>query len=280
MSFATRLRRTVKAVIRGLDRAVPGDFVYRGLDLIFPIYRVVVRYSYLGIARMRRALGLGDWQEAKAIFSVLPYSLVGIKGLEVTYRLCMQQVRDGVQGAFVELGVARGGSASLMGRVAFSNPNGEHRDLWLFDSFEGLPRPGVEDFVGDDPRNTGDHLRALPEGSCLGTIEDVRQRLFVEEGFPEDRVHLVKGWFQDTLPDHAEAVGPVSVLRIDGDWYESTKVSLEYLFDAVVPGGFVIVDDYFSCVGCKKAVDEFRSERSLHGSIRPDGRGGCYFAKV
>jgi hypothetical protein len=88
---------------------------------------------------------------------------------------------------------------------------------------------------------------------------------------------MVKGWFQDTLPVTRAKIGPIAVLRLDGDWYESTKVCFENLFDQVSNNGFVILDDYFSCFGCKKATDEFLAARGKAYPIIPDGRGGAYF---
>ena len=94
-----------------------------------------------------------------------------------------------------------------------------------------------------------------------------------------DRIRLVKGWFQDTLPVTRAQVGRIAVLRIDGDWYASVKCCLEMLFDQVVNGGSVIIDDYTSCYGAKKAVDEFIAAKRLAVVLLPDGRGGCYFVK-
>jgi len=81
------------------------------------------------------------------------------------------------------------------------------------------------------------------------------------------------------LPAYRGKIGPVSLLRIDGDWYESTKCCLENLYDQVVPGGCLIIDDYETCFGAKKAVDEFVAQRGLIVSMSSDGRGGVLFKK-
>ena len=73
----------------------------------------------------------------------------------------------------------------------------------------------------------------------------------------------------------APAIGPIAILRLDGDWYASTKICLEHLYDQVVSGGFVIVDDYGTYEGCRKAVDEFLAARGLHvflSHVDPDCR--------
>ena len=150
------------------------------------------------------------------------------------------------------------------------------RQKWLFDSYEGLPEPTEEDYEGG---KTGHFIRPLPKGSCLGTIEQVSELMFDTLEFPKEEVHLIKGWFQDTNPVYREKVGKIAVLRLDGDWYESTKVPLENFFDQVVEGGLIIIDDYATCFGSRKAVDEFRTNRNITTPLNPDGRGGVWFKK-
>ncbi|MFM7447889.1 MAG: TylF/MycF/NovP-related O-methyltransferase, partial [Leptolyngbyaceae cyanobacterium] len=91
--------------------------------------------------------------------------------------------------------------------------------------------------------------------------------------------HLIKGWFQDTVPVYRDKVGPIAILRLDGDWYESTKIPLDNFYDLIVPGGAVIVDDYATCFGSRRAVDEFRLNRDIKSPLNPDGRGGVWFEK-
>jgi len=81
------------------------------------------------------------------------------------------------------------------------------------------------------------------------------------------------------LPENGPLMGSIALLRIDADWYESVKCCLEHLYDRVVPGGLVIIDDYGSCFGAQKAVDEFLARRSLRVTLVHDRRGGCHFRK-
>lgn len=90
---------------------------------------------------------------------------------------------------------------------------------------------------------------------------------------------MVKGMFQDTLPNYWNEIGDIAVLRLDGDWYESTKCCLEWLYDNVLDGGYVIIDDY-NLVGCRKALDEFIASRNIKVDIIEDERGGCWFQRV
>lgn len=91
---------------------------------------------------------------------------------------------------------------------------------------------------------------------------------------------MIKGWFDETLPKYKAEINPISILRIDADWYESVKCCLDNLYDNVLPGsGYIIIDDYGSCYGAQKAVDEFLNNRGVKVDLIPDGRGGCYFIK-
>jgi hypothetical protein len=185
----------------------------------------------------------------------------------------MRVEENGIEGAFVECGVARGGCSALMASVAARYKRA--RKTWLFDSFEGLPLPTQKDY-DQAGRSTGQHVHPLQQRSCLGTLNEVEELLFSHFSLNKSDIFLVKGWFQDSLPQYKQRVGPISLLRIDGDWYESTKCCLENLYDNVVAGGHVIVDDYGTCYGCMRAVDDFLRDRGLHPQLRHDGRGGSY----
>jgi hypothetical protein len=126
------------------------------------------------------------------------------------------------------------------------------REAFAFDSFEGLPEP--------DAAVDGAESIAWV-GECLGAESNVRDalRLFGSH----ERLHIVKGWFEDTFPLEVDSVGPVAVLHADGDWYESVRLTLETFYDRVSPGGFVAIDDYGVWSGARRAVDEFRLSRSV-----------------
>ncbi|MCH7780604.1 MAG: class I SAM-dependent methyltransferase, partial [Acidobacteria bacterium] len=181
----------------------------------------------------------------------------------------------GIPGALVECGVAEGGTSAMLA-LANRCLGNTSRAKWLFDSYEGLPEPTQEDYEGG---TTGDFIRPLPKGACLGTVEQVEELMFETLCFSQSDTFLIKGWFQDSVPKHRARIGDIAVLRLDGDWYESTKIPLENLYDFVSPGGFVIIDDYGTCFGSRKAVDEFRRERRLESPLNSDGRGGVWFEK-
>ena len=280
MSF--QLKRLLKVFVNGLQRLLPRAWFDAFYDFAFPKYKGLIRFLYLvrGFL-LYRFPNAEKWRMVRKIHDIMPYTLVGIGGLEATYRAAKDLDRRCLEGDFIELGVARGGCAALMGRTIFDVDEAPQvaRKLWLFDSYEGLPDPTEEDFDTSRGSGTGEHVRPLPKGSCLGTLDEVKKLMLVERGFPQEKIEFVKGWFQDTVPAQRDRIGKVALLRIDGDWYESTKVCLEGLFDQVVPGGVIIIDDYQSCYGCERAVDEFIGTNQLEVEIHLDGRGGCYFYK-
>jgi O-methyltransferase len=269
--------KAMKSVLLS-SRSILPDAIYRPLfDILFASYKGLLRQIYLRNVALRwLARDHAGLFRAKSIYNVMPYSLVGASGLEATFDAALDLTNRGIEGDFVECGVARGGCAALLATVASGNV--PPRKVWLFDSFEGLPSPTSEDY-GRNGGSTGQHIRPLERGSCLGTKEQVEWLLFTRFGFEQDSIFLVKGWFQDTLPLQTDRIGRISLLRIDGDWYESTTCCLENLYDQVVPGGYIIVDDYGVCYGCKKAVHEFFDKKNIQPRLIPDTRGGVRFSK-
>lgn len=184
---------------------------------------------------------------------VRKHTLLRYETLRSLYEAAHQVARLGIKGNAVECGVARGGSGATIAIALREADPG--REVFLFDTFQGLPEPTT-----DNP----DYDQAVQfTGKCRGAFEEV-DGLFRRLGLRNYRP--VKGLFQETLP--RTDTGPISLLHIDGDWYESTKACLENLWDRVSDGGIVQIDDYGYWQGCKKAVDDFFAGRSMR--IRMD----------
>lgn len=177
---------------------------------------------------------------------------------------------DGVAGCFVECGTWRGGASFLMVRRSFAH--GVTRRTWLFDSFEGLPPPASID--GPAALEwANDTASPLYHDNCAASLEEVEasaRRLGLQ-----DHVELVKGWFDETLPATKARLGPIALLRIDADWYDSVTRCLEELVPQVAPGGIVILDDYWAWDGCTRATHDYLSRHGL--PYRIDGLGGASF---
>jgi O-methyltransferase len=265
----------LKQIAAVAERILPRALYDRVYDSGFAAYRALLRALYFRHVIYSRLTGNSEGlKKAATVFKMMPYSLVGTSGLEATYDVVYAAEQDQLPGSIVECGVAQGGSAALMALVAARF--GNRRAIWLLDSFEGLPAPTGDDFVDG---KTGPHVRELPPGSCLGLQEQVEALLFDKLKLDRQRITLVKGWFEHTIAPHVDQVGTIAVLRIDADWYESVKSCLDNLYDSVVPGGYVIIDDYDTCFGARKAVDEFLGDRDLQVELIHDGRGGCHFVK-
>lgn len=218
------------------------------------------------------------FEKQRLFWQVLPYTMSSYERLNNAYELASAIENDGVEGAFVECGVFKGGCAAVMGYVA--RRGGTDRRTWLFDSFEGLPEPTAE-----DGQQAVDYSRSRSTGRletvdrCVGPMDVVKEVLFDKLRLDQRRIVIRKGWFQDTLPGARGEIGPIAILRLDGDWYESTKTCLDNLYDNVVPGGYVILDDYYCWEGCKKALDEFVAARGLAVEVTRIDKAGAYFRK-
>jgi O-methyltransferase len=195
-------------------------------------------------------------EEAKAVIaSVRPYTMTSPDKLFALILAVRHIAGSGVEGALVECGVWRGGSMHAVARTLLSSGVTD-RELYLFDTFAGMTEPTDKDLsAGGTPAAT---LLANAEKSAyvwaIASLEDVRQGLATLD-YPQERFHLVEGPVEKTIP--SEAPEQIALLRLDTDWYESTRHELEHLYDRLVPGGVLIIDDYGSWQGAKEATDEF-----------------------
>lgn len=182
-----------------------------------------------------------------------------------------------------------------MGVMALANlrKSKQRRHLHLFDAFQEICEPDaavdgeralreVREFTGRSGHDKG-KLQAVRGiyGSMggPGTPEESRQLLEEAIGYPKELIHYHVGWFQDTVPAVHQDIGPIAILRLDGDWYASTKVCLEYLFDKVVSGGVVVIDDYGTYEGCRRAVDEFMKLKQIQVYLASIDSGCRFFVK-
>src|SRR5262249_4141255 len=131
--------------------------------------------------------------------------------------------------------------------------------VFVADSFEGLPVPkkAVSDIIAHDFLSLVNHFKV--------TYEEVRTN-FSNYGLLDDQVCFLQGWFADTLP--SAPIEKLAVMRMDGDYYESTMDALNNLYPKLSPGGFVIIDDYGQPVGCREAVTEYRERHSISEPIQ------------
>jgi len=162
-----------------------------------------------------------------------------------------------IQGDIVECGVWRGGSM-MAAALTLLQCSDAQRSLHLFDTFEGMSPPTEFDVAVD-----GQHASKLlskprsadPESPwCYAGLDDVRGAMS-STGYPSARINYVQGRVEDTIPGNAPA--KIALLRLDTDWYQSTRHELEHLYPLLSPGGVLVIDDYGHWAGCRKAVDEY-----------------------
>ena len=171
-----------------------------------------------------------------------------------------QVIAQGVPGDLIETGVWRGGATILM-RALLKRHGVTDRNVWVADSFEGLPEPDAEKFPLEHKLFHGAAI-SKTYGRFAVSLEDV-QANFRAFSLLDDQVRFLKGWFKDTLP--TAPITRLAVMRLDGDYYASTMDALVALYDKLSVGGFVIIDDYGEDLwtNCRQAVEDFRRSRAL-----------------
>jgi hypothetical protein len=197
------------------------------------------------------------------------HTMVGLKRLD-NVQMCVERVlADGVPGDLIETGVWRGGVCIFM-RAILRAHQVTDRNVWLADSFEGMP-------VADEGSGGRDHAMRLHRfNDVLGvSLEEVKEN-FERYGLLDEAVRFLPGWFADTLT--VAPIEKISVLRLDGDLYDSTMQALTALYHKVSPGGFVIVDD-FGLNTCRMAIMDFRSKHGITDEILAIDRFSVYWQK-
>ena len=189
------------------------------------------------------------------ITAVRPYSMTSPDKLHALVTATRYVVRYGIPGAIVECGVWRGGSMQAVARCL--DAAGVHdRDLYLYDTFEGMTGPTDLDRRHDGASAAG-LLETQDRDSMVwarATLEDVQQG-FSRLPYPKERVHFVKGPVEETVPQTLP--DEIAILRLDTDWYESTAHELTHMYDRLVSGGVLLLDDYGYWQGARRATDEF-----------------------
>lgn len=194
---------------------------------------------------------------AGRIESVLPFTMTSIERISALIDAVDYVVDQQIQGDFVECGVWRGGSMMAIAKTLLSR-NQNDRQLWLYDTFEGMSAPEACDI--DHVGSTAAELLKLQSPDdpasiwCQCSLEEVRTNLD-STGYPDGGIRYVKGPVEKTLPEQIPK--RIALLRLDTDWYQSTKHELTHLFPRLVDGGVLVIDDYGHWKGCRKAVDEY-----------------------
>ena len=191
--------------------------------------------------------------------------------------------KNNIKGCIVECGVHEGQQEVLF--IEELNKINEKRNIYMYDTFTGMVQPTNKDFTLDTTvlyhadkdqtfnywkfNETDDH-----NNWCYCSIENVKQNL--ENNYDNSYLHYIKGMTCDTVHNHTEKI---AVLRLDTDWYESSRYEINNLYKFVVPGGIIIIDDYYHWAGQKQAIDEFLLENNINIEMFRHDEKTSYFFK-
>jgi O-methyltransferase len=205
-----------------------------------------------------------DTLTTQVLRTVSPFTMTSTECVHELVNAVRYVVGRGIAGSLVECGVWRGGSAMAMALV-LKELGETSRDIYLYDTYEGMSAPTDADVSFDGKaaakRFEERQLSADSSDWCRSTIDEVEANL-ASTGYPADKLHFIKGKVEDTLPGTLPA-GPIAILRLDTDWYESTRHELEHLYPLLADRGVLIIDDYGHWEGSKKAVDEYIAAHGL-----------------
>ena len=177
---------------------------------------------------------------------VQAYTMVNYETIEILERAVREVVKGVISGAMAECGVCKGGCVMAMAYTLMEL--GQVRDLYLFDTFSGMTKPEEVDGVQSN------QLWDTEENWCYASFAEVQANL-ATTGYPPEKLHYIVGPVEKTLPEFAPE--NLALVRLDTDWYSSTKHELVHLYPRLSLGGVLIIDDYNAWEGCKKAVDEY-----------------------
>jgi len=199
-------------------------------------------------------------------------TMVPWQGLFATYAAAKYVALAGIPGDLVECGVWRGGSAQLIAETV-RHFGDDRRQVYLYDTFAGMTEPGPRDLSTSRSafRRYQKSRRDTYTDWCYSPLEEV-QRNLRQSGYPFERFVLVQGKVEDTIPGTIPE--RIALLRLDTDFYESTRHELVHLYPRLSPGGVLLIDDYGTWEGARQAVEEYFAERGEHVLLNVDTASG------
>lgn len=208
-------------------------------------------------------------------------TLTSYERLWATAMACKHAIERGIDGDFVECGVWRGGN-SLLAAAIFKQYKSDKK-IYLFDTFAGMTPPAPNDRYAAQEHSVlaqfNERQRDSHNEWCFASLDDVRNN-FINAGLLSDNIIFVQGDVVQTLASEENLPKSISVLRLDTDWYESTKKELEVLYPRLNRGGVLLIDDYGYWAGSKQATDEFFEKNQNRPFLQysdPSGRAAVKF---
>ena len=203
-------------------------------------------------------------------------TLIPLQAMYALYQAGSYVAKAGIAGDFVECGVWKGGSSMIVA-LAFLELSNASRKLYLYDTYAGMPETGRHDAeVGDSPfqfaMNLSTQLRGGHSGVFYASLEEVHRNM-QSTGYPEEHMFFVKGMVEETIPGWIPE--QISLLHLDSDLYQSTYHELTHLYPRLTKGGVLIIDDYGSWKGSRKATDQYFSEQGISMLLTSAGSTGA-----
>jgi O-methyltransferase len=199
-------------------------------------------------------------KQERDIFKIVsPYTLTKLDTIQSLIDSVKYLTKNNIEGDFIECGVWKGGSIMTMIKT-LQELNVNDRNIFLYDTFTGMSKPTSED-IASNGRIASELFTGVPDDDPGAISLEEVQRNVSSLNYDENKIHYIKGKVEDTLPKNTHE--KIALLRLDTDWYESTKCELELLFPKLVKGGILIIDDYGDWDGSKKATKEYLKENGI-----------------
>lgn len=237
----------VKRILKGINEHVVSRSGYKVIKIMDPQFPLDMDKSFKKI-----------FQKTK------DFSMTPIDRLYAQYQAVEYITKHKIPGDIVECGVWKGGS-SMVAALTLKGLKSFSRRLFLYDTYEGMSKPTKKDIsvfnhqqkaISEWKRNLNGNINNW----CFVSEEEVRRNMF-STGYSRNKLLFIKGKVEDTIPEHLPK--KIALLRLDTDWYESTKHELVHLYPLLQEGGVLIIDDYGDWQGSKDATDEYLKEHNI-----------------
>ena len=223
-----------------------------------------VGYAWRRFAPLDAFVPESNEEDLQLIREVKPFTMTSperIYGLLAAVRYLEM---NGISGDIVECGVWKGGSMMAVVKALLARKSTE-RELYLYDTFAGMTAPSNRDSSKFERKTTQESFDSMQEGDgtckwCFSSLEETRRNV-TSVGYPEGKIHFIKGPVEETIPKTIP--DRIALLRLDTDFYESSKHEMVHLFPRLVSGGVLLLDDYGHWEGQRLAVDEYLSEHKI-----------------
>ncbi len=244
-----------------------------------PIAKVAQKFGVKLVSLKTHTGPKGDMDPAfRPMFEACkPYTLLHVERMYSLYKAVQYIVKKGVPGDFVECGVWKGGASMMMAKTLMLLGD-TSRTIYMYDTYEGMAEPTPEDkAVMEGKENVREVWEQSQKGDhnewCYGPLDGVKAAM-ASTGYPADKIVYIKGKVEDTLPAQ-NPPGQIAILRLDTDWYSSTKHEMETLYPQLVQNGVLILDDYGYWAGARQAVDEYFAKHNITMFLHRDDESGA-----